>query len=67
MHSLIHLLVVVLIVPELNAEQMMLAAHPSGKACVKTLPAMAMTSRLKASPAARLSGHPLAFPMMEAA
>ena len=58
----IHALVTVFLVPLLNAEQIMFAAHVNGKAYVQTLPAAEAMRRIgKARFAARLRGFPLDF------
>ena len=64
MDFVVHILVTVFLVPTINAEQIMFAAHLNGKAYVQTLPAPEARRRIsKARFAARLRKFPLEFSM----
>ncbi|MFH1184184.1 MAG: ATP-dependent Clp protease adaptor ClpS [Chloroflexota bacterium] len=64
MDFVVHVLVMVFLVPTLNAGQIMYAAHLNGRAYVQTLPAAEARRRIaKARFAARLRGFPLEFSM----
>jgi ATP-dependent Clp protease adaptor protein ClpS len=64
MDFVIHVLVVVFLLPVINAEQVMYSAHLNGKAYVQTLPAGESQRRIgRACFAARLRQFPLQFSM----
>ena len=64
MDFVIHILIAVFFVPELNAATIMYAAHLNGSAYVQTLPKQEASRRInKACFAARLKSYPLQFSM----
>ncbi len=64
MDFVIHILITVFLVPELNAAHIMYAAHLNGEAYVQTLPKAEAKRRIdKAHFAARLRSYPLEFSM----
>ena len=64
MDFVIHILITVFLVPELNAATIMYAAHLNGSAYVQTLPKPEASRRInRACFAARLNKYPLEFSM----
>ncbi len=64
MEFVVHVLIAVFQIPELNAGLIMYTAHLNGRAFVQTLPRPEAVRRIgKARFAARLNSHPLEFSM----